>query len=418
MNIVLIAVDTLRADHLGCYGYDRPTSPHIDALAAQGAVFRDCFSTGNCTHPGFTTMLTGLYPIHHQVVAHWSSVDPRTGTLMLAERLKQEGCHTAAIDNLYDHWDRMGQGRLYPWFRRGYDVYEYPDNEGKLCDDGVAESAVDWLRHEVAEPFLLLMHFWGPHAPYDPAPEHRLFGPTDDPHDARTKTALYDGEIHQVDQRVGMVVDALDATGLADRTAVVLTADHGEIMDDVRYARGVPLSFSHVDLCDDVLRVPLVLRAPERVPSAIGVDGFVQLTEVTPTILDLAGVDAPDGLDGFSLCPAMASPDTAELRETVHFSECTYQKKRGFGRGDWRLLKLMERSLTMPTLELYNVRHDPHQRVNLADDLTGVTRRMEDELDEWTDRMLGTELDPLIVQPVSRRIPAANAALRGELDQR
>ena len=121
-NVVFIALDTMRADHLSCYGYPKPTTPHMDALAERGRVFRTFYSVGNCTHPGFTAMLTGLFPESSRIVSHWTSVALAEDVPTLAECFARAGYYTAAVDNLYDAWTGRGYP-YYPWFRRAYQHY-------------------------------------------------------------------------------------------------------------------------------------------------------------------------------------------------------------------------------------------------------------------------------------------------------
>ena len=162
MNILVIAIDTLRADHLGCYGYPLPTSPHIDRLAREGVVFQ-CFSPHIPTHPGYTTLFTGKDVMAHQIVCQGGKVELDPKVRLLAEILRENGYFTAAADNL---------GR---WFSRGFELYEgdqwEPDPKGAWRKgEAVTDTALRVLDHCVAQhkPWFAFVHYWDPHAPNQP----------------------------------------------------------------------------------------------------------------------------------------------------------------------------------------------------------------------------------------------------------
>ena len=134
MNLVFVAIDTLRSDHLSGYGYPKLTSPRMDVLAERGTLFENFFSVGNCTHPGFTAMLTGRLPESTGVLCHWPENDLADDVTMMAERFARAGFRTGAVDNLFHGWAGEGwtghDGREYPWFRRAYETYSYPGSAG------------------------------------------------------------------------------------------------------------------------------------------------------------------------------------------------------------------------------------------------------------------------------------------------
>ena len=256
MNILFIDIDTLRADHLGCYGYPKPTSPAIDALAAQGVRFDRCFAPGIPTTPAHTTMYTGLHPLTHNIVCHGGAVELEKRFPVLPERLQKAGYTTCAVDNLFD---------IKPWLARGYEFYVNPSHRHAMrllvsCEE-INARAIPWLKTHAREPFFLFIHYWEPHTPYLPPERYRGFYTGGDPCDPRIKTldaikqtpfwdlwgdtwfrklgpvtdpeyivSLYDAEIRHVDDGVSQLLAALDEMGLADDTLVLLTGDHGESM--------------------------------------------------------------------------------------------------------------------------------------------------------------------------------------------
>ena len=212
MNLVFVAIDTLRADHLSCYGYARTTSPNMDALAERGALFENFFSVGNCTHPGFTAMLTGRFPESTGIISHWTRVDLPDDVAMMAEYFAAAGYRTCAIDNLYHGWARHGF-REYPWFRRGFQDYAYPGHAGFDIPAGdCVEMACRWLEREPTGPFLLFLHLWDPHGPYNTAPrDFYRFYEGDDPCEPRLNSMP--PVVRQSQQRaIGMPVERLTAT--------------------------------------------------------------------------------------------------------------------------------------------------------------------------------------------------------------
>ena len=427
MKLLFIVADTLRADHLSCYGYPKPTSPNIDAIAEKGVRFTNCFAHGNCTHPGFTSILTGCYPVHHRVVCHWTPVDPDPSIPMLPEVLKRSGTLTAAVDNLYNRW--VETHRVYPWFKKGYDSYLYPDPEGRTqTADKVTDMVLSWLEAHSTEDFFLFVHYWDVHGPYIPPITNRKFyegDPRDPKHrsleivkkcrrlwddgqydpgqitDMAYIVSLYDGEIHFVDEQVGRIVEKVEQLGIQDETLFALTADHGEILDEMRIVSGWPVAFAHIDLYDENLHVPLILSGGA-LPSGKTVPALVQHVDIASTLLDLMGAEDLPEMDGTSLLP-LTRGEVTDIGTVVHMSENTYQKKRGIRGEEWKFVKNLDDLTSRPQKELYNVRYDPGERINLIDKERELGNKMEQEMDAWVRQMLQGKRDPLIELPVRTR---------------
>jgi len=329
-NAVLIVVDTLRADHLGCYGYDRETSPRLDRLASTGVLFERSICQAPWTLSSVCSLFTSLYPQAHGV-RHASDNRPLPEAVdTLAELLKGDGYATGAFvaNELL-----LPETGVYQGFEDTVLVpRERPPGEGEPdagapvhhadAADRVNRFALPWLESRADEPFFLYLHYMDPHDPYtDPAGHHRRFDPdytgsfdgsigkifdtmarggrvSMDPRDVRHMIARYDGEIRYVDERIGEVLDRLDALGVADETVVVVTGDHGEQF----FEHG---SIKHgTTIFQEEVHVPLIVAgagvtsAPRRVGATVaGVDLY-------PTLLDVLGVALPDGgLHGGSLRP-------------------------------------------------------------------------------------------------------------------
>lgn len=316
-NILLVVIDTLRADHLGCYDYARPTSPAIDSLSRQGVTFDAAYTTAPWTLPAFASLLTSRYPWEHGASNDFFPVDPALPTV--ARELKRAGYETAAfVSHIYTSSDYG--------FQAGFDRFEeFGITENYRFDEGrepvaarVVGRAADLLRRgELREPFFLLVHLFDPHWDYAAPGEWRdcFTGPAPPGIDGTYRTIsrylpvdsllapeeldhvvdLYDGEIRYVDNWVDSLLAAFDRRAGADRSLVVLTADHGEEFQDHR-SMGHAFTFY-----DEVLRVPLVVRDRSRLEAARRSGAPVSLLDVLPTILDAAGVEAPPAARGRSL---------------------------------------------------------------------------------------------------------------------
>lgn len=419
MNIILIVVDTLRADHLGCYGYHRTTSPRIDALAAQGVLFEHCIAPGIPTQPAFTSLYTGVHPMTHRVVTHAGHVPLSNEFPVLPELLAKAGYTTCAVDNLY---------QMKQWFARGYEFYIDPSLRrtyplSVTCDELNAR-AIPWLHAHQDEHFFLFVHYWDPHTPYLPPRQYReLFytGNPFDPHnpslvplrrqffgemwqgwfslfgeqltDAEFIISLYDGEIRYVDDGIGALLAALDASGVAEKTVVIFVADHGECLGQH------DIFFDHHGLYDDNLRCPLIVRWPGVVPAGRRVHTMVQHLDLTPTLLEIGGVSLPSHLEGRSLIPLMTGATDGPYYDRIITEECTWQAKWGLRTEAYKFILSREPDLHgNPMQELYDLRTDPAELHNLTDKQPDMAVRFERELEQWiTERVtaLGYADDPV-----------------------
>jgi arylsulfatase A-like enzyme len=345
-NVLLITIDTLRADHLGCYGYRRATSPRIDRLALEGALFTRVTTSLPRTTQSVASILTGRFPKGHGARGLYSSLS--STNLTLAEILQGEGYDTGAVvSNLFL---RPGRG-----FDQGFATYDNPPArfDGDSARE-VSEEALRWLRRlPSGRRWFLWVHYLDPHWTYEPAPPYaELFDPDygkpftlyrdlasgrvskgqlifRDPLPARDNehvVALYDGEIAQVDAALGPLLDEIDARS-REATLVVLTADHGESLGEHGY------HFAHGEyLYEDGLHVPLMIRQRGLIPAGARYEMLAQNVDVAPTILALAGIPGMQGVDGRPLLlldrpGAGAGPATirpAPGREVV-FAESDYQ---------------------------------------------------------------------------------------------
>jgi arylsulfatase A-like enzyme len=315
-NVVVVVIDTLRRDHLATYGYARQTAPFLDRLAREGAVF-DGLSPTSWTKPATASLLTGLHPLRHQAVGRLDSLPEQVTTL--AERLREKGYKTLGISA--NGWISNAFG-----FGQGFDELMMQDSLGHAEEvNQMLLPRLDRLR----PPFFLYVHYIDPHAPYEPRTAWdggALRDPAPvtieslDPFTVRQRPAemmarvrdLYDGEIHGADRGLEQLVGELERRGLMENTLLIVTSDHGEELEDHgRMSHGL-------SLYEEVVRVPLVLYGPHRIPA--GRHGIASLLDVVPTLEDLLHLGATQGgLDGESQAASLSGRETAAGRRPFLF---------------------------------------------------------------------------------------------------
>ncbi len=422
LNILLITIDSLRADHLGCYGYHRSTSPRVDELAQEGALAERLICSAIPTHPSYTTLYTGQHAITHGIVAHAGKNELSRWAPFLPEFFLEAGYTTCAVDNLM---------RVRLWFGRGYEFYIDSSIRRPLVVNVSAEDisrrAIQWLRfYRDEQPFFMFLHYWDPHYPFLPPQRYRhLFyeghNPTDpnnhslDPWwkhpfgaiardtwlrtpngpitDPEYLVALYDQEICYTDDGVAELLAALDELGLAENTLVMFTADHGESMTE----HGI--FFEHHGLYESVLHVPLLVRLPERIPPGLRLPQMFQTQDLAPTILEAAGLPIPREMEGRSLWKLLTGEGQEGGYEQVISLQCSWQAKWSLRTDRYKFILAREPDLYgTPMRELYDLVTDPGEEHNIAEEQPDIATRMEAELEGWiADRLqaLGKSEDPL-----------------------
>ena len=408
-SILLIAIDSLRADHMSCYGYHRLTTPHIDRFARQGVLFERAYSAHIPTTSAYASMLTGMDCFSTQVVAlrHQGPLRPEVKTL--AEILRDAGYNTTCV------------GFTGNPSSRGFDRYlDYAGwgswNEGRSPKaqnlNDVAIPEIDRLAHE-DQPFFMMLRHMDPHAPYlPPGPFERMFyhGNECDPanrsmdpvmsfkpfrdffaswmppgiSDKDYVIAQYDGAVAYMDACIQSIFTALEAHGILENTIVVVNGDHGETLYDHE------CWFDHHGMYDNVLHVPLIIRYPVRLPQGTRVSGYNQHKDLAPTLLDLAGI-SPDSIDwpsdlrfdGRSLLP-MIRGEVASHESEFYITECTWMRKHGWRTPEWKLVMALEPDFHFkPEIELYNLLQDPNEDHNLAEDQPDVVAYLRGRMEAW-----------------------------------
>jgi arylsulfatase A-like enzyme len=332
-NVVLVTIDTIRVDRIGAYGSSQGLTPHLDRLASQATVFERCTTPMPSTRPAHASMLTGLRPRTHGVRSNAQPLAAEIPTL--AERLRDAGYTTGAFVALKSLVAKSGLDRGFqtvsdaspsrPFVRSGRDVNAL---------------ARRWLGERDDRPFFAWIHYYEPHTPLELTPyaaarlrDYRgpyaegasvplYYGTSErwmrSPVDRAAIETLYDGEVREVDVRVGELLTTLHSFGLRSDTLVIVTGDHGQSLGE----RGIA---GHGNsLFEPVLRVPLIIDDPRR-RAVARVAEPVSLIDVTPTVLDLAGVPIPTGVQGRSLAPALRGE---ELPPRRHVSQLRDARRR------------------------------------------------------------------------------------------
>lgn len=357
-NVLLVSVDTLRADHLGCYGHPTIKTPNLDGLAAEGTRFAQCISSSPLTLPSHASMMTGSYPFVHGARDN-GSFTLSDANETLAERLKQAGYTTHAEVAAIVLNERYGLAQGFDSYgdvatvaeTKGEDVLSrklppLPNQLVRTADE-ITKAGIELLRQNQAKRFFIFLHYFDPHREY--APPEPFAGQYENG---------YLGEIAFVDAELGKLFGALDSLGLDDNTLVIVTSDHGE-------GRGDHGEDAHsFFLYDSTQHVPLVMRCPGVVPAGKVVSSQVRLIDIPATVLDLAGVEQPPQMQGASLQPLFKDP-AADLELACYGDTMTPKYHLGYSalrflRADgWKYI-------LSPGSELYHVAEDPEELVNLA----------------------------------------------------
>ena len=389
LNVVFLVVDTLRADRLGAYGYARPTSPAIDALARTGIMFRHVYSQSSWTKTSMASIWTGTYPASNGVL-RYDQVMPDEATLP-AEIFKQAGYRTAGLWR--NGWVAPNFG-----FEQGFDFYlnPKPGREREQMqhtrpspesltgtDEDLAESAVSFLDSYGRERFFLYVHYMDLHQyVYDESA----------PDLGNAYSDAYDKSITWIDRLVGALVEQLDQQGVLDRTLIVIASDHGEAFREHGFE-------GHArDLHREVAEVPWIIALPFRLDPGIVVEQRVANADIWPTLLDIVGLPPLPGADGKSLMPLIAhaaglTPEVpAELASRPIFS----QLDRRWGNpkekpdplvavtdGDFRFFLMVDRP---DRVELFDRAADPNEQVNLAGQRTEDVARLRKLADGYLEQ--------------------------------
>lgn len=446
MRILYIDCDSLRPDHLGCYGYHRNTSPNIDRIAAQGMRCTNYYTSDAPCLPSRAALMTGRFGIHTGIVGHGGTAadlrsegSPRgfrvaSERMPFPERLFHAGMRTALVSSFaYRHsaW----------WFYQGFMDIVCNNIGGIENADVITEPALEWLdRRGREEDWFLYVNYWDPHTPYTtPDPPGNRF--KDDPpppwyteairqqhwngygpHSARETCGYtsepdpftsrfpqmqreiasmddykrwidgYDNGIRYMDDYIGQILDKLDALGVLEDTALIVTADHGENQGELN-VYGDHQTADHI-----TSRVPLIVRWPGVTEAGSIYEGLQYHVDLAPTLVDLVNAEASPAWDGQSFAPALRG-QSHEGRPYLVVSQCAWSCQRCVRWDRWILIRTYHDGLKdFPAVMLFDLENDPHELVNIADAHPTVVNEGLATLERWTaDRMTESDCpeDPL-----------------------
>jgi len=362
-NCLFISIDTLRADHLSCYGYEAINTPNIDALASGGIRFSKAYTPVPVTLPSHSTMMTGLFPIGHGVRNN-GTFRLEDENLTLAEIFQQAGYRTGAFIGAFVLDSRFG-------LDQGFDVYD--DQLGSGSDekvlfynerpaDEVVDSAIEWIKQKENRPFFAFIHCFDPHAPYAPPSPFR----------EEYSKNLYDGEVKYVDEVMGRLFKTLKDMDLFDNTLICFTSDHGEGLGEHEEKTHA------IFIYDATIHVPLIFHYPEKITPGQVADQEVTLTDIFPTILDLLGFQSQPLVHGVPLL----KDGTLPQREFQMYCETFYplynhkwSPLEGLRTAEWKYIRA-------PRSELYHLAEDPRELNDLYDERPDMVKKMDKHLDE------------------------------------
>ncbi|MFC2171003.1 sulfatase-like hydrolase/transferase [Acidobacteriota bacterium] len=371
-NVVIITIDTLRADYLACYGNLVVKTPNIDGVAKEGTLFSQTVAPIPITGPSHVSLMTSMYPRTHGIRTNGVAFQGNGNTL--AELLRDRGYATAAFISAFP-LKAYSVG-----LSKGFDVYDdsfsFLDSHSELLivrffdrlglvygglarrAEATTQKALDWLERKENPPFFLWIHYFDPHSPYDPPPPYdAVYQGTMGTGEVGRRRALYGGEITYTDQNIGTVVKHLKELALYENTIFIITADHGESLGEHEYY------YDHTEyLYEQLVRIPLIVRYPPLFPAGEVIQKQAQVIDITPTVLAITGVDAKQMLYGQNLL-SLLNGDSEGTRPNYALLS-TYAPEASTDRtairtNEWKLIMAQDGEI-----ELYDLESDPGELQN------------------------------------------------------
>jgi len=368
VNIILIVVDALRADHLSCYGYSQQTSPHIDELAKKGILFEHTFAPLPMTDPSFATLFTSLFPQSHGITHNSYALSPRAETI--AEIFQHRGWQTAAF---------AGAANLDSVFNLDQGFQLYDDDLGRQVNPQIRNTftmkpwerraeemnrlVFDYLDHK-RKPgkFFLMIHYYDPHKPYHP-PGAVIQETSED--EQNENSGLYDGEISYTDQEIGLLWKKLEAMNLTHNTLMIITGDHGEALGEHGWQG------HRWQIYDEAMHIPMIFIGPD-IPAGRRYAGLMMNIDVAPTLMEYLHLPRPRYYQGYSFMPAFHSDD--RIRDLVLMQKASPPDQRKYER-TWRRFPIVQWGVRTETEkfiwssdknhQFYDLVKDPGEHTNL-----------------------------------------------------
>jgi arylsulfatase A-like enzyme len=416
-NIIVLTVDTLRADHMALYGYLRDTMPVIGRFAKTAVVFDNAVVSRGLTRTSYASMLTGLYPFHHGVYNHGTVL--HKGFARLPEVLKSAGYHTAAFMSNFVLVNNLSG------CHHGFDLYNDFVGERELNRPNYERTApnttkaiLEWLETGPPQPFFLFTNFIDPHAPYLPPPRFQhlyqskkkwILNTKQFPRYARLPESLnffdyvdgYDGEISYTDEALGILITELKRKGLWDDAIVIFTSDHGE-----HFGEHNILFRHHLHVWEAAVRVPLVIRLPrsrinKETTLPQRVSSVASPMDMMPTILDYLGIESDSKMDGQSLLPILTGAKNSDRGIFLEFPDHSYPAKSPLVPSSYRdhdvyavrssthkLIRVLQRSTGKVVQKVFEIGTDPMEKKPLSyDDQLPLHRKLAKQMDSMLEQV-------------------------------
>jgi arylsulfatase len=420
MKAIILLLDTCRADHLSCYGHYRPTTPNIDKIASQGVRFTNAFASDTPCVPSTANKSTGQHGTRTGVVTHGEiGRRLRPGSDQMQKYFGRAGHRTCAISTVVGHA---------PYFWDGWEEFHRPNwnwHMQWIPAEEINDVALPWLRRNYDKDFLLFVHYWDPHTPYQWAPQDifkKYYGDRDPakgdgtierflenewlrefftqsigPHvaippevkDLEWLLAQYDAEITYADQQAGRLFDLLDELGIAEDTMLIVMADHGEQLGEWNTV------CDHASVHDSCQRIPLIVRYPGRFKAGLVSDALVYNIDTVPTLLNEAGIEHFQKFDGLDLGPVCRG-EVGELRDRLFLTHGLWTAQRAVRTKKWKYVKTYEKFFwDFPQQMLFDLEADPKETNDVFGQHPEVARELRVSMEEWIDDCLGGRTDPL-----------------------
>ena len=441
MRVLLLDIDTTRPDHFGCYGYPRNTSPNIDRIASEGVRFENYYCSDAPCFPSRTALMTGRFGIHNGVIGHGGTAGDvrhegperkfkdKLATESLPAILRRAGLHTALVSP-------FGERHSAWTFYAGFNEIHNTGKSGQESANEINPAAIKWIEDNARkENWFLYVNYWDPHTPYrtpldygnpfegDPLPDwitdevlerhQQMVGPHSandiNMYDNRTNPKFprqpgeikdriglrqmidgYDTGIRYTDDHIGMILSALEAQGVMDDVAVIITADHGENQGELG------IYGEHGTADQGTCRIPMIIRWPGGRQGHID-QGLHYHLDLGPTLAELLGTQPSPMWDGQSYAQALTGGDCG--RESLVISQCAHVCQRSVRFDDWLYMRTYHDGYHLfPKEMLYNLVEDPHEQFDVASEHPEVCREAVYRLNEWHDNMMSTmndDVDPL-----------------------
>lgn len=367
MNLLIITLDTMRADRIGAYGYEKARTPHLDNLAKTGILFADCYSPVPVTLPSHCSLFTGVYPLSHRVRDNGTFILSDAETT-LAEILKERDFETYAVVASFVLLAKFG-------LNQGFSVYDDSLSAGELLHNYYSEITADavyakfkrWFTDRREKKFFAWVHFYDPHAPYTPPEDYRAGG--------SGLSDMYDGEVAFADAYVGKIIQDLKDKKELDNTLIIIAGDHGEAFGEHR-------EYGHSVFCyQENLKVPLIFCNSRLFPEAFQVEDRVNLIDILPTLLEMYGMAVPASVQGESLVRLLDGKK--EKGKRAFYIESMYGKE---SLGWAPLTGIIDGSykyISLPEPELYDLGKDSQEKNNLYSTRRDVAQALDKKLKDF-----------------------------------